>query len=328
MADKGDLEALRCLVLSDGRRGIENQALGLAERCAGLRPLAIQTHHITHGKAVAALPPKAQSRLVKFDLPECDIAIGCGRQAIAALIHLKRRRPDLMTVYVQDPRLDPSAFDLVIAPEHDAVRGANVEIIIGSPNRVTQTKIIGETLNFAQGLKKLPMPRAALLIGGTSKTHKLDKASHEAHIAAAQGLASAGQSLLITTSRRTPDFAKLAWKRFASDKDYVWLHDGEGPNPYFAFLGGADIILVTEDSTNMLVEACATGKPVYRLPMSGQAGKFQILYDALETRCGAVRYDGQPGGDDYPPLDETTRMAEAVWTYFDTRVDLQLDAQG
>ena len=319
MPDQDKPEALRCLVLSDGRRGIENQALGLAERCADLRPLKLQTLHITHSKTVAALPPKAQLRLAKFDLPECDIAIGCGRQAIAALMALKRRRPDVMTVYVQDPRIDRSVFDLVVVPEHDALIGTNVETMIGSPNRVTKAKIAGETLSFAEGLKKLPMPRAALLIGGMSKTHKLDKVSHDAHLAAAQSLAKAGQSLLITTSRRTPDFATLAWKRFESDTDHVWLHDGEGPNPYFAFLGGAEMILVTEDSTNMLTEACATGKPVFRLPMSGQAGKFQTLYSALEARCGAVRYNGQLGGEDYLPLDETTRMAKAVWSRFDGR---------
>ena len=43
-------EARHCLVISDGRRGIENQALGLAEGCASLRPLTIQTYHIAHGK--------------------------------------------------------------------------------------------------------------------------------------------------------------------------------------------------------------------------------------------------------------------------------------
>ena len=319
MSGQSKHETLRCLVLSDGRRGIENQALGLAESCAALRPLTLQTYHIAHGKALAALLPKAQLRLAKFNLPECDIAIGCGRQAIAPLLHLKRNCPDVMTVYVQDPRLASSAFDLVIAPQHDSVTGPTVETMIGSPNRVTDTKIIGETLSFADGLLKLPMPRAAVLIGGTSKTHTLDKASHQAHLTAAQSLVDAGQSLLITTSRRTPDFAVLDWKRFTSDNDNVWLHEGEGPNPYFAFLGGADMILVTEDSTNMLTESCATGKPVYRLPMSGQAGKFQTLYGALEKRCGVTLYDGQTSGANYPPLEETARIAKAVWTRFDQR---------
>lgn len=319
MSAEGETAALRCLVLSDGRRGIENQALGLAESCAAVRPLRLQTYHIKQNKTVAALPPKAQLRLAKFDLPDCDIAIGCGRQAIAPLLHLKRTRPSVFTAYVQDPRIDPGAFDLVIAPEHDAVRGDNVETMIGSPNRLTNNKIIGETLRFAEGLSKLPMPRAALLIGGTSKTHKLDKASHAQHLKVATDLCVAGRSVLISTSRRTPDFAVLEWKRFASDHDHVWFHDGEGPNPYFAFLGGADMILVTEDSTNMLTEACATGKPVFRLPMSGAAGKFQTLYDRLEARCHAALYQGQMEGQDYPPLDETARIAQRLWSRFDER---------
>jgi len=114
-------------------------------------------------------------RLTKFNLPDCDIAIGCGRQAIAALLFIKRHRPEVMTVYIQDPRLDPSKFDLVIAPEHDGCKGPNVQRMIGSPNRVTNAKIIGETLNFADGLSKFPMPRTTLLIGGSSKTHELDQ---------------------------------------------------------------------------------------------------------------------------------------------------------
>lgn len=318
---EAEVEARRCLVISDGRRGIENQALGLAESCAALRPLTLQTYHLSHSAATAAMPPKAQLRFVNFDLPACDIAIGCGRQAVAPLIKLKRMRPEVMTVYVQDPRMDTDAFDLVIAPEHDGLSGPNVETMIGSPNRVTQMKIIVETLNYAEGLKKLPMRRAALLIGGTSKTHKLDKASHLVHLHTAKRLIAAEHSVLVTTSRRTPDFAVLEWKRFASDTDNVWLHEGDGPNPYFAFLGGADMILVTEDSTNMLTEACATGKAVFRLPMAGDPGKFQILYDALEQRCGVRRHEGELRGLDYPPLDETGRMAQIVWERFDQRAD-------
>jgi len=312
-----EAEAPRCLVLSDGRRGIENQALGLAERCASFKPLSILTHHISRGHVVAAFPPKIQLHLGKYGLPDCDIAIGCGRQAIAPLLYLKANHPKVMTVYVQDPRIDPSYFDLVIAPTHDELKGPNVVSMIGSPNRVTEAKIIGETLNFAKSLSKLPARRVAMLIGGDSKTHKLDHKVHQLHLDAALKLKKAGCALLITVSRRTPKFARNAWNKFASENQNVWLHAGKGPNPYFAFLGGAEMILVTEDSTNMLTEACATGKSVFRLPMSGKAGKFQILYDALETRSGVTRFAGQLEGRDYPSLDETSRIAQIVWSRFE-----------
>lgn len=317
----GPDEALTCLVLSDGRRGIENQALGLAEACAALKPLSIQTHHIAPRKLISALPPKAQLSLSSFDLPNCDIAIGCGRQAIAPLIWLKRNRPEVFTVYVQDPRQKPSRFDLVIAPEHDGLSGKNVITTIGSPNRITNDRLIAETLSFAKGLAILPAPRVALLIGGTSKTHKLKPEDHAAHLGHAQDLLDAGHSLLITSSRRTPEFAKRSWRDFADSHPHIWLYEGEGPNPYFAFLGGADLILVTEDSTNMLTEACSTGKPVYRLAMTGKPGKFSILYQALEQRYGVTRYAGQTKYLDYEPLDETRRAAQAIWTKYDDTSD-------
>ena len=282
---------------------------------AAQRNLRITTHQLDHSAALSALPPSLQRRFAgRFTLPDAlDMVIGCGRQAIAPLLSIKANRPDIFTIYIQDPRRSTDGFDIVIAPEHDALGDANVIPMIGSPHRVSETRIIGETLNFANGLSALPMPRAAFLIGGTSKTHKLDADSHAAHLAAARDCLAAGYSLLITTSRRTPDAMAKDWALLASDHDAVWLYDGNGPNPYFAFLGGADVIFVTEDSTNMLVEACATGKPVHRLPMAGKPGKFAVLYDALETRCGVTRYVGDIGGKEYEPLEETARVAAALW---------------
>ena len=317
--------ALRCLVISDGRRGIENQAMGLAEAAARLRSMRIATHHISHSKTFAALPATMQfamrQTLKGYELSgvTADIAIGCGRQAIAPLRALKRKyEGTIFTVYVQDPGTDIAEFDLVVAPEHDKLSGPNVETMIGSPNRVTEEGILVDTLNFSQTLLEFPMPRAAMLIGGDSKTRRLTKAIHAKHIETARDLLEKGFSLLITPSRRTPAFALKAYQRLESDYDNVWFHEG-GDNPYFAFLGGAEYIFVTEESTNMLTEACATGKPVFRLPMEGNAGKFDHLYKALEARCGVSHYDGDLDKPDYPPLRETERIAEQFWAHYDAR---------
>ena len=45
---------LSCLVITDGRRGIENQALGLAEAAARLRPSDISPLIIDAGAAFKA----------------------------------------------------------------------------------------------------------------------------------------------------------------------------------------------------------------------------------------------------------------------------------
>lgn len=334
---------LQCYVISDGRAGIKNQALGLAEslarHIADMRVLEIYAHEISHKATFKAAPPRAQfamkSRPIHYGFPETKpphIAIGCGRQAIAPLLALKKAYPNMMSVYVQDPPIDPRRFDLVIAPEHDGLSGDNVEPMIGSPNRVTDAKIIGETLSFSDSLQALPMPRAAMLIGGPSKTHRYTPENLSAHLKAAQTLLAGGMSLLITTSRRTPDFVLEAFRRLDKTHDNIWLHSANkstsSANPYFAFLGGADIILVTQDSTNMLTEACATGKPVFTLPMMGKAGlgkadegksgKFQQLYDRLTTRCHVVPYAGQLSGSDYEPLNETARIAAKLWARYES----------
>ncbi|WP_298917891.1 mitochondrial fission ELM1 family protein [uncultured Algimonas sp.] len=309
---------MKLLVASDGRRGIENQALGLAEaicRQVGT-DCRIATHILASGPAFAALPPWIQLAVKRdFGLPPADIIIGCGRQAIAALLSVRRKGRCDFTVYVQDPRTEPSRFDLVVAPKHDGLSGPSVETMIGSPNRVTRDLIIAETLAHADRLSTLPMPRAMIAIGGPSHTHDMDAATTDAHLKAARNLADGGYSLLITTSRRTPDLVQDQWRAFANGRpNDVWLHtpDAAGHNPYFAFLGGAKIILVSEDSTNMLTEACTTGKPVYRLPMQGDPGKFADLYEVLRHRCGVRRWDGRIDDPDYAPLDETARIADRV----------------
>ena len=315
---------LTCLVISDGRRGIETQALGLAEALARLRKIEIIKHVVKSGKLFRASPPNSQFTLksnpADYGITAMpDIAIGCGRQAIAPLLALKKAAlektggDNVFTVYVQDPRMDMKHFDLVIVPEHDGLAGDNVETMIGSPNRVTEKLLADNVLNFALELAKVPAPRVAVLIGGTSKTHTLSREVHVEHRRAVDALVEQGFSVMLSTSRRTPDWAREDHCKNLFEHKKVWIWDEnrleQGDNPYFAFLGAADAILVTEDSTNMLTEACATGKPVFTLPMSGEAGKFAHLYEALKQRCNLTPFTGGITGTDYEPLDETSRMA-------------------
>ena len=318
--------ALTCLVVSDGRRGIENQALGLAEALARLRKTEIIRHVVKSGKPFRACPPKIQFALKPAPagygiaaMP--DIAIGCGRQAIAPLLALKKTGgEDVFTVYIQDPRIDPKHFDLVIAPQHDGLAGGNVETMIGSPNRVTEKLLADNVLKFALELAKVPAPRITVLIGGTSKNHTLSREIHEDHRRAVNALVDQGFSVMLSTSRRTPDWAREDHCKNLFERKRVWIWDenrsDQGANPYFAFLGAADAILVTEDSTNMLTEACATGEPVFTLPMSckkaGGAGKFAELYQSLKSRCHVVPFEDNIEAPPYKVLDETSRMAELL----------------
>jgi len=290
----------RALVVSDGRRGIENQALGLAERLAGLVPLTIETLHLPRSGAVPA-PPEG-----------IDLWIGCGRAAVRAIHAHRKALPGARFVYLQDPRADHALFDLIIAPRHDRLSAPNAFSIIGSPNRITPQRLKQGEAEFAERLAVLPGPRAAVLIGGDSKHHRFTDAACADLLTAVERIRAQAGSIMITPSRRSPEtFRQALAERFGGDRN-VWLHDGDGPNPYFAFLAAADWICVTEDSTNMLCEAASAGKPVYRLAVDGNPGKFRHLYAGLEGE-GAVRpFLGRLETWTAPGLDETGRAAQRV----------------
>lgn len=291
---------MKCLVVSDGRRGIENQALGLAEAVARKMPLTLETLHVPRSGAVPA-PPE-------------DVAlwIGCGRAAVRAAPRHRAALPDARFVYVQDPRTGHGLFDLIVAPRHDRVRGANVIEIIGSPNRVTPDRLAEGEAAFSDRLAALPGPRAAILIGGDSKHHRFTDAACDGLLESVARIRDQAGSVMITPSRRSPAAFRAALAdRFGAEAG-VWLHDGDAPNPYFAFLAAADWICVTEDSTNMLCEAASTGKPVYRLPVEGDPGKFRRLYAALDGEGATRPFLGRLERWAPPGLHETARAADAV----------------
>jgi mitochondrial fission protein ELM1 len=291
---------LRCAVVSDGRRGIENQALGVAESLAGLVPLTIEALHLPRSGAAPA-PPK-----------NVDLWIGCGRAAVRAVHAHRKALTGARFVYVQDPRADHALFDLIIAPRHDQLSGPNVFSIIGSPNRITPERLKQGEAEFADRLANLPGPRAAVLIGGNSKHHRFTDATCADLLNAVRRIRAQAGSVMITPSRRSPETFRKALADEFGDDPAVWLHDGDGPNPYFAFLSAADWICVTEDSTNMLCEAASTGKPVYRLAVDGKPGKFRRLYAALEGE-GAVRpFLGRLERWTGPGLNETQHAARRV----------------
>jgi mitochondrial fission protein ELM1 len=90
-------------------------------------------------------------------------------------------------------------------------------------------------------------------------------------------------------------------------------------NPYFAMLGAADHIFVTEDSVNMATEAAATAKPIHILAVDGSPGKLERFHQSLARRGCARPFNGRLETWSYPPLLETDRAAAAVLTSWSAR---------
>jgi mitochondrial fission protein ELM1 len=323
---------LRIWVVSDGRAGIENQALGLAEAIQRLIAAEITIKRIRWRAAFDRLPsalkspamldPASDTPFPSEDEAWPDLWIATGRATLPLSLAVRRRSGRrTFVVQTQDPRLSPTRFDMVVAPAHDGLSGDSVFEIVGSPHRITPERIAEAAPAFAAAIDPLPHPRVAVLVGGKSKAFDLTEA-HAAELGdrIAAAVSAAGGSLMLTWSRRTPEAAKAVMTaRLSGLPGMIW--DGEGPNPLFAFLNAADHILVTEDSANMAAEAASTGQPVHILPMVAlkPPGKFARLHADLGAHGATRPFDGTLDSWGYEPLAETDRAARAVLEALSTR---------
>ncbi len=311
--------------VSDGRAGIEAQVVGLADALSRLVPCEVTVKRVAWKGRTGRLPWWLNLFPRRWLTPESDIPgpkdaeawpdlwIAAGRATLPLSIRAKRWSGGKTYVaQIQDPRVPATMFDLVIPPKHDRLSGDNVLPIMGSPHRVTPERLEREAKAFKRLIDPLPRPRVAVLIGGKSKAFDLSsqRAAQIAHSIQIP-LEQEGGSLMMTFSRRTPEPARaLITARLRHLPGVIW--NGEGANPYFAFLAAADYILVTEDSTNMATEAASTGKPVFVLKMDGSSLKFRLFHEELE-RMGAARpYGGAFHGWTYEPVNETDRAAREV----------------
>jgi mitochondrial fission protein ELM1 len=320
--------------VSDGRAGIEAQAVGLADAVARLTPAEVSIKRIGWTPPFGRLPwgliPPRLALAPESGIapPWPDIWIAAGRATLPLSTRVRRwSQGRTFVVQTQNPRTNLQPFDLVIPPVHDHLEGPNVFPIVGAPNRLTPERLAAELARFRARIEALPHPRIALIVGGKSKAFDLPPArAAEMAREVAQAVAKTGGSLLVSFTRRTPQAAR---RIFAEALGALpgWIWDGTGENPYLAFLAAADAILVTEDSANLATDAAATGKPVHVLAMDGASRKFARFHADLEQRRIARRFAGELENWVYEPLDETGRAARALLQRFVHKLDRPETAQ-
>ena len=167
-----------CWVLSDGNAGNENPCLGLAEAIgleATVKRVATRApwSWLPPGLWLAALaaPGLGSDPLAP---PWPDLLIACGRQTAALSVAIRRASGGCtFTVQLLDSRISPDRFDLVVAPRHDRLGGTNVISTIGALNRVTPERLAAESRRVAPAVDHLPRPRVAVLVGGSTKRHRM-----------------------------------------------------------------------------------------------------------------------------------------------------------
>lgn len=298
-----------CWIITEGMAGTENQCIAVAEQL-GVRyttkriGLQFPFNHLC--PFVLKTAPRSSITGIDWNDDMPDLVIASGRKAVPVALQF----PNAYTVFIQDPKIKTSNFDLVAAPQHDDVKGDNVIHTTAAPNRITDDLLQKAQSEF--DFSPLPSKKIAILIGGNSKTHTMDdNFGYGLYESLLPYMQLDDYGFMITMSRRTPDnIANHIRDLFNDSKSVVW--DGNGANPYHAFLAYADYILVTEDSTSMLSDALTTGKPVYKLPLQGGSEKFTRLYQNLKRRCLLKDFDGELKSWDYKPLNDAKKISDVI----------------
>lgn len=216
-------------------------------------------------------------------------------------------------IHIQDPKVPIHRFDLIAAPEHDGLEGENVVTTRGAPHRVTPERLDAEANASRADVESLPRPWVTLLVGGNSKAFRLSpEQTKKICRQIAQTINAVGGSIFVTPSRRTgAENEKIIQQELSGLPGRIW--DGTGPNPYFAYLGLADTILVTEDSVNMVTEAAGTGKPVYTIAIQGHSKRFQTFHDSMR-KSGITRpFESVLDSWTYDPVNDRQKIADAAW---------------
>ena len=311
------MTAKSCWVLSDGNPGNENPCLGLAEA------LGVETaiKRVVPQPPWSWLPPRLWFAALSAPGPRGDplappwpdLLIACGRRTAALSAAIRAAgRGRTFAVQILDPKLPPDRFDVVVAPRHDRLTGANVIATLGVLNRVTPERLADAAQRAAASVDHLPRPRVAVLVGGASKRHRMTaRVAEDLGASLARLAGEHGAGLMVTASRRTGD-ANAAALRRRLDGVAAVMWDGAGENPYFGYLGQADAIVVTGDSVAMVSEACATGKPVLVYDLPGGSAKFDRFHGEMR-QAGCTRpFSGALEDWTYLPLRETPRIAAEV----------------
>lgn len=245
--------------------------------------------------------------------PWPDVVISCGRRSAPLALAIKKQNGGkTFCVHIQDPLLCRQDFDLIVAPDHDHLQGPNVISTKGALHKVTPQKLAEGIKAYGTLFQDLPRPYSTVLLGGATNRYKMPREAMDRLIQQILLIRDKTQgSVLVTPSFRTP-FREILAKALEQEPR-VFLADIEKNNPYFAMLGVGDYFFVTDDSVNMVCEACVTGKSVYILPLLGHGNtKPKKFIDGL-IQQGIVRsFQGTIETWTYDPFNETAKVAALV----------------
>ena len=272
------MKKLRALLLTEGMHGMISQAEGMAK--------ALNAEYIHKTVKLSfpwkIIPPKFTpiSDIIlkdKIYLSEenetTDIIISCGRKSVIPSIFLKKKNPKIFTIHVQDPKVNFKNFDVIIAPEHDNLSGDNVYNSKGAIHYITESEISRAKLYLKDNINSDKV--VSLILGGPNKYYNFDTDQLiNVFNLIKSNFISKGYKVIVIPSVRTPKKSiELATQELASCGHVVNRVDKQA---YLSAYALANYVVVTCDSTSMISEAAASGKPVFVAHMKTRKNNYRF----------------------------------------------------
>ncbi|GEM_PF-98368 len=237
---------------------------GLISRLAWKQLLGVTLAGIDRSRSSPLAPP----------WPELVISASRTSEMVARWI-ARRSGGHTRLVHLGSPKGPLEAFDLIIAtPQHPLPERSNILVIDLPLHRISPERLHKAAAEWRPAFSHLKRPYTAVLVGGNSGEFILDCNTARRLAQRVNTLSHAsGGSVLVTDSARTPPAAYDELVRQLTVPAYIhrWK-DSADNNPFHAYLALAEQLVVTAESTSMLVEASATGKPVFMFDFGHEHG--------------------------------------------------------
>ena len=239
------------------------------------------------------------------------MVISCGRKSVVPSILLKRKNKKIFSIHIQDPKVNFKNFDVIVAPEHDNIKGDNVISSKGAIHYITQTDIEKAKPYLINKVKSQKI--VSLILGGPNKYYSFKNEELTGIFKKVKtNFISEGYKAIIIPSLRTPKrIIDLAINEFDSNNFVVNSVDKQA---YLSALALATCIVVTCDSTSMISEAATSGKPIFVAHMKAKKNNYRFKkFFRLFKEMGIIRDLGeQIESWTYSKLNEATRIAVLI----------------
>ena len=305
----------KALLLTEGYHGMISQVEGLAKALnADFQHRIVKLNWLWN-----YIPPKLSpvSRLILKDgqyiteNEKFDLVISCGRKSVIPSIFIKKKNKKIFTIHIQNPKVRFNNFDLIVAPEHDELKGENIITSKGAIHYITRLEIEKARSYLLDKIQNEKI--VSLILGGPNKYYNFSNEElTNIFREIKSSFISQGYKAIIIPSMRTPKrIIDLAINEFLTDGFVVNSVDKQA---YLSSLAIANSIVVTCDSTSMISEAATSGKPIFVAHMQPKRNNYRFKrFYKLFRELGVIKNLGEKVENwTYDSFNEAERIAAII----------------